>query len=89
MGIAAFVLVWLLALLGLVRCYLGENCFTCPPDMETNWQNAVRLTLTVEERCRKGKALEIHKTALKPDAVDYLRSFIKSDEIYYPTEGNV
>lgn len=27
MGIAAFVLVWLLALLGLVRCYLGENWF--------------------------------------------------------------
>lgn len=67
----------------------GGDCFTCPPDMEKHWQNALRLTLTEEERCCKGQALEIHKTALKPDAVDYLRSFIKSDEIYYPTEGNV
>lgn len=64
-------------------------CFNCPPDMETHWKNALRLALTEEEQRRKGQALEIHKTALKPDAVDYLRSFIKSDEIYYPMEGNI
>lgn len=66
----------------------GE-CFTCPPNMEKSWQYAVQLKLTREEICCKGQALEIHKTALKPDAVTYLRSFIKSDEIYYPMEGNL
>ena len=75
--------------------YLGDvawpiqgSHFTCPPDMEEQWQCAVKLDLTEEERRCKGNALEIHKAALKPDAVVYLRSFIKSDEIYFPMEEN-
>ena len=75
--------------------YLGDGAwplqtaqFTCPPDMEEQWNRAVKLDLTeVEHRC-KGNALEVHKAALKPDAVFYLRSFIKSDEIYFPMEEN-
>ena len=65
----------------------GEH-FTCPPGMESAWASAVKLDLTQEETRRKGQALEVHKAALKPDAVDYLRSFIKSDEIYFPMEEN-
>ena len=75
--------------------YLGDvawpiqgSHFTCPPDMEEQWQCVVKLDLTEEERLCKGNALEVHKTALKPDAVVYLRSFIKSDEIYFPMEEN-
>lgn len=65
----------------------GDN-FTCPPDMEQQWQTAVKLELTESEHLLKGEALEVHKAALKPDAVDYLRSFIKHDEIYFPVEEN-
>lgn len=67
---------------------LRGDCFTCPPDMEQQWGSAVKLELTEAERLRKGEALEVHKAALKPDAVVYLRSFIKSDEIYFPMEEN-
>ena len=74
--------------LGDVAWPLQTAQFTCPPDMEEQWQRAVKLDLTEVERCCKGKALEIHKAALKPDAVVYLRSFIKSDEIYFPMEEN-
>lgn len=75
--------------------YLGDmawpqqgDYFTCPPDMEQQWQTAVKLELTEAERLVKGEALEVHKAAMKPDAVVYLRSFIKSDEIYFPMEEN-
>ena len=67
---------------------LTGECFTCPPGMEGTWASAVKLDLTEEETLHKGQALEVHKAALKPDAVDYLRSFIKSDEIYFPMEEN-
>ena len=75
--------------------YLGDvawphqgNHFDCPPDMDEQWRSAVRLELTEAERLCKGDALEVHKAALKPDAVVYLRNFIKSDEIYFPMEEN-
>ena len=60
--------------------------FTCPPGLERDWEKAVRLELTADETARKGLALEQHKAALKPDAVDFLRSFVKQDEIYFPVE---
>ena len=75
--------------------YLGDAAwplqgdhFTCPPDMEKQWASAVKLELTEKEQELKGKALEIHKSALKPDAVVYLHSFIKRDEVYFLVEGN-
>lgn len=74
--------------LGDVAWPLQSNLFTCPPDMEQQWESAVKLELTEAERLYKGNALEVHKAALKPDAVVYLRSFIKSDEIYFPMEEN-
>ena len=74
--------------LGDVAWPLQTAQFTCPPDMEEQWQHTVKLDLSAEERLCKGNALEVHKAALKPDAVVYLRSFIKSDEIYFPMEEN-
>lgn len=74
--------------LGDVAWPLQSAQFTCPPGMEEQWQRAVKLDLSEEERLCKGNALEVHKAALKPDAVVYLRSFIKSDEIYFPMEEN-
>jgi len=74
--------------LGDVAWPLQTAQFTCPPDMEEQWQHTVKLDLSTEERLCKGNALEVHKAALKPDAVVYLRSFIKSDEIYFPMEEN-
>lgn len=74
--------------LGDVAWPLQTAQFTCPPDMEEQWQHTLKLDLSAEERLCKGNALEVHKAALKPDAVVYLRSFIKSDEIYFPMEEN-
>lgn len=74
--------------LGDVAWPLQGDHFSCPPDMEQQWETAVKLELTEAERLCKGNALENHKAALKPDAVDYLRSFIKQDEIYFPMEEN-
>lgn len=63
----------------------GEH-FTCPPGLESLWKSAVCLNLTRDEIEHKKNALEEHRAALKPDAVDYLRSFIKQDEIYFLSE---
>lgn len=68
---------------------LEGNQFTCPPGMEQNWAHGVKLDLTAEEVSRKAKALEMHKAALKPDAVVFLRSFVKHDEIYFPVEERI
>lgn len=68
---------------------LPGNYFSCPPDISTAWKARAQLELTEDEMHRKGMALEVHKAALKPDAVDFLRSFIKKDEIYYPAEEKV
>lgn len=65
------------------------NHFTCPPGLENIWEEALLLNLTEDEIMHKKRALEEHHAALKPDAVDYLRSFIKKDEIYFPSEVNI
>ncbi|MGN1025802.1 MAG: PIG-L deacetylase family protein [Faecousia sp.] len=65
---------------------LQGDCFTCPPGLDPEWERAVSLALTTDEGKCKGQALEKHKAALKPDAVDFLRSFVKQDEIYFPVE---
>ncbi len=65
---------------------LAGESFTCPPDLESAWETAVKLDLTEKEAQRKRQALEYHKAALKPDAVVYLRSFGKADEVYFPME---
>lgn len=66
---------------------IGDH-FTCPPGLENIWETALFLNLTENEVMHKKQALEEHRAALKPDAVDYLRSFIKKDEIYFPSEVN-
>ena len=68
---------------------LSGDCFTCPPDLGSEWDDGFRLVLTEEERSRKAQALEAHKAALKPDAVKFLRSFMKKDEIYLKTENEI
>lgn len=65
---------------------LPGKTFTCPPGMETEWARGIKLELTADEVENKRQALEKHKAALKPDAVDFLRSFVKGDEIYFPVE---
>lgn len=65
---------------------LEGDRFTCPPGLTPQWESAVKLDLTKLEAERKRQALECHKTALKPDAVCYLRSFCKTDEVYFPME---
>lgn len=58
----------------------------CPPGMEKAWRRAVCLELTDAEIENKRRALEQHVTALKPDAAEFLRSFVKRNEVYFPME---
>ena len=64
----------------------GER-FTCPPNLDAQWRNAVSLALTEREREAKRLALSRHVTALKPDAIEYLYAFIKQAEVYFPLEA--
>lgn len=59
----------------------------CPDDLLDSWQTAVGLTLTPSELERKRRALELHISALKPDACDFLRSFVKRNEFYFTMEA--
>lgn len=59
----------------------------CPDDLLDSWHTAVGLTLTPSELERKRQALELNISALKPDACDFLRSFVKRNEFYFPMEG--
>lgn len=61
----------------------GER-LTCPPDLGCEWGTRWQLMLTPEEQAKKALALEMHKTAMKPDAVVFLRRFCKEDEAYFP-----
>lgn len=61
----------------------------CPDDLLDSWHTAVGLTLTPSELEQKRQALELHVSALKPDASDFLRSFVKRNEFYFPMEGAV
>lgn len=67
---------------------LPDECpeLPCPAGMEREWETALCLNLTPDEVEAKRRALEVHVTALKPDAVDFLRSFVKNNEVYYPME---
>lgn len=67
--------------------------FTCPDGMEESyglsWDARVSFevpdTMKAADRIQneKSRALAKHVTALKPDAVDFLYSFIKSEEIFW------
>ena len=63
--------------------------FTCPKGMEEYWEN--RLVLPLDDNFIGGKrdgnlkyeALKKYETALEPNAVDYLMSFMKDEEIFW------
>lgn len=65
--------------------------FSCPNDFELTsklkWDKRIIFSIP-KEMIKNGinekyKALSKHKTALKPDAVDFLYSFVKSDEVFW------
>lgn len=58
----------------------------CPVDLMDAWDTAVELHLTPEEVEKKRRALEEHVSALKPDAIEFLRSYVKCNEVYFPME---
>lgn len=75
---------------------IREECineFSCPDFLETmtdyKWDN--RISFQVPDSMRevdrsknlKYQAISKHVTALKPDAIDYLFSFVKSDEVFW------
>ncbi len=66
---------------------LEGNHFTCPPDLKECWDEAWGLELTEAEAAGKAEALEAHQAALKPDAVEFLHSFMKKDEVYFQMEN--
>ena len=66
--------------------------FSCPSGFDSGnlkWENRISFPLdqsmATENFCenKKVKALEQHVNALKPDAVEYLYSFITSEEIFW------
>lgn len=67
--------------------------FTCPPGLEKDcgllWDDRVSFevpdTMKTSDRNQNEKSLALskHVTALKPDAVDFLYSFVKSEEIFW------
>lgn len=67
--------------------------FTCPKGFEEasglKWEERISFPvpkeMKIEDRKQnmKYQALSKHRTALKPDAVDYLYSFVKSEEIFW------
>lgn len=78
-----------------LKCHNIE-AFTCPKDFDKTtglqWENRISFlvpeSMDVEDREKNSKhqALSKHKTALKPDAVDYLYSFVKKEEIFWEME---
>lgn len=72
--------------------------FTCPPGFEEScgllWDERVCFPVpeTMQEpdlaENEKSRALAKHVTALKPDAVDFLYSFIKTEEIFWKIAWN-
>lgn len=71
----------------------AANCphpvsFTCPPDFDKagglRWQD--RIVFPVPDTDKKALMLSRHKTALKPDAIEFLYSFIKNEEIFWKIE---
>lgn len=70
--------------------------FTCPPDFETtcNYRWEDRLSFEVPDAMQwensqenvKYQALSAYQTALEPNAVDFLYSFVKKEEIFWKTK---
>lgn len=69
------------------------TCFTCPDYFDDlgklKWEDRVIFEVPEDMRekdpgkNRKALALSEHRTALKPDAVNFLYSFVKSEEIFW------
>lgn len=61
------------------------DVFPIPPGFEEScplrWED--RLVFTVEEPELKQRAIACHQTALKPDAVDFLYSFVRREELFF------
>ena len=81
---------------GFCHCSGGDSIwplpgdrFTCPPDLQESKKCSEVLELSEAEAALKAAALEAHQAALKPDAVTFLRSFNKKDEIYFKTEESL
>lgn len=74
----------------------GVQPLTCPEGLEEacdlRWDE--RIVMPVPEDMRnedlehnlKHRAISCHRTALKPDAVDFLYSFVKADEVFWRIE---
>ncbi|MEG1993194.1 MAG: PIG-L family deacetylase [Acetivibrio sp.] len=65
------------------------EALSCPEDFEKTgklrWDE--RISFPVPDNSLKEKALAKHITALKPDAVEFLYSFLKKDEIFWERKG--
>lgn len=69
------------------------NEFTCPDLLEEKttlkWDDRISfkvpesMMIIDRERNLKYQAISKHVTALKPDAIDYLYSFVKADEVFW------
>lgn len=71
----------------------GTALFSCPEDFEQEtglrWEERIRLQLPEEMQTARGtknlkyRALLQYETALEPNAVEFLMSFIKDEEIFW------
>lgn len=61
------------------------DVFTCPEGLDKNggllWGE--RIAVPVPDVEKKGRMLARHVTALKPDAVEFLNSFLKEEELFW------
>ena len=74
----------------------GVRPLTCPDGLESastlRWENRTVLPVPQEmlnedlAQNLKHRAISCHKTALKPDAVDFLYSFVKADEVFWKVD---
>ncbi|MEG0369887.1 MAG: PIG-L family deacetylase, partial [Hungatella sp.] len=72
--------------------------YSCPTGFEESsslkWENRIRFEVPAcmkekdKSKNLKYQALSKHVTALKPDAVDFLYSFIKDEELFWKMEEN-
>ena len=74
----------------------GVRPLTCPEGLESastlRWENRIVLPVPQEmlneelAQNLKHRAISCHKTSLKPDAVDFLYSFVKADEVFWKVD---
>lgn len=74
----------------------GVRPLTCPEGLESastlRWEDRIVLPVPQEmlnedlTQNLKHRAISCHKTALKPDAVDFLYSFVKADEVFWKVD---